>query len=437
MHTNHDYILGTLSTGESMPLLQADRRRHLYAVGQTGTGKTGFLTSLMHADLMAGAGFAFLDPHGDASQHIAGLTPKMRMNDVIYLDPSDPTHTFAYNPLTGVPEAERATVTANIVSAFKNIWSDSWGPRLEYILTNALRLLLDTRDQSLLGLPRLLVDDTYRAFLLKGCRDPVINAFWRMEYARYENRQRLEAIAPVQNKIGILLSNPFIRSILCQNTSTLDIPRIMNTGKVLIVNLSKGNLGTEPAHLLGALLITAYAQAAEGRRTIPEEQRQDFTLYVDEFQNFATDSFATILSEARKWRLSLVCANQQVSSQLPDSLRDAIFGNAGTLVAFRTGAQDAAFLADQLGMRNRLALTQTGNFHAWVRLMREGMPLEPKLLMTLRPPLAGERLEKVRALTRGRHMRSRAAVELHIEAFFPTAAARTSRQPFRRNPDSK
>jgi Type IV secretion-system coupling protein DNA-binding domain len=437
MHTNHEYILGTLSTGESMPLLQADRRRHLYAVGQTGTGKTGFLTSLMHADLVAGAGFAFLDPHGDASQHIAGLTPKTRMNDVIYLDPSDPTHSFAYNPLAGVPEAERATATANIVSAFKNIWHDSWGPRLEYILTNALRLLLDTRDQSLLGLPRLLVDDTYRAFLLKGCRDPVINAFWRMEYARYENRQRLEAIAPVQNKIGILLSNPFIRSILCQNSSTLDIPKIMNTGQVLIVNLSKGNLGTEPAHLLGALLITAFAQAAEGRRAIPEEQRRDFTLYVDEFQNFATDSFATILSEARKWRLSLVCANQQVSSQLPDSLRDAIFGNTGTLVAFRTGALDAAFLADQLGMRNRLALTQTNNFHAWVRLMRDGMPLEAKSVATPSPPPHGTGFQQARASARSRHMRQRGIVEAKIGSFFQKSVAIGERATARRNPDKQ
>ena len=175
-------------------------------------------------------------------------------------------------------EADCATTAANIVSAFKNIWHESWGPRLEYILTNALRLLLDNRDQSMLGLPRLLVDDAFRAKLLKNCRDPVVSAFWRLEYARYSERQRMEAISPIQNKIGILLSNPFIRSILCQNSSTLDIADVMNSGKVLIVNLAKGSLGTEPAHLLGALLITAFAQAAEARRKIPEEDRCDFTL---------------------------------------------------------------------------------------------------------------------------------------------------------------
>ena len=264
----------------------------------------------MHADLQAGAGFCFLDPHGDASQHIASLAPAERRSDVIYLDPSDPTHTFAYNPLSNVPEAERATAAANIVSAFKNIWANTWGARLEYILGHSIRLLLDTRDQTLLGLPRLLVDDDYRHWLVVRCQDPVVRAFWLTEYAAYDTRFRNEAIAPIQNKVGAFLANPFIRSILCQNSSTLKIPDVMNKGKVLIVNLSKGNLGTEPAHLLGALLITACSQAAEARRHMPEHERRDFTLYVDEFQNFATESFASILSEARKWRLSLVAANQ-------------------------------------------------------------------------------------------------------------------------------
>ena len=239
-----------------------------------------------------------------------------------------------------MPEAERATAAANIVSAFKSIWSQSWGPRLEYILGHSLRLLLDAKDQTLLGLPRLLIDETYRDWLVVRCADPVVRSYWQTEYAAYDTRLRNEAIAPIQNKIGAFLANPFIRSILCQNSSTLKIADAMNQGKVLIVNLSKGNLGTEPAHLLGALLITACSQAAEARRRMPEHERRDFTLYVDEFQNFATESFATILSEARKWRLSLVAANQTIS-QLPDSLQHAVFGNAGTLIAFRVGSIDA------------------------------------------------------------------------------------------------
>jgi hypothetical protein len=434
MLTNHETILGTLSTGEGVPLLQADRRRHVYVIGMTGTGKTGLLLNLMHADLMAGAGFCFLDPHGDASQHIASLAPAERRADVIYLDPSDPTHTFAYNPLSRVPEAERATVAANIVSAFKNIWVNTWGARLEYILGHSIRLLLDTRDQTLLGLPRLLVDDDYRHWLVVRCQDPVVRAFWLTEYAAYDSRFRNEAIAPIQNKVGAFLANPFIRSILCQNSSTLKIPDVMNKGKVLIVNLSKGNLGTEPAHLLGALLITACSQAAEARRHLPEHERRDFTLYVDEFQNFATESFASILSEARKWRLSLVAANQTIS-QLADGLQQAVFGNAGTLVVFRVGAHDAKRLAGELGMSNPGTLTQTNNYQAWIKLMRGGAPLEARAIDMFAPPPPGARLAQVIAFAHARHMMPRKTVEESIAASFPKAPTRRPRHRGKRDPD--
>jgi hypothetical protein len=434
MLTNHETILGTLSTGEGVPLLQADRRRHVYVVGMTGTGKTGLLLNLMHADLTAGAGFCFLDPHGDASQHIASLAPAERRADVIYLDPSDPTHTFAYNPLSGVPEAERATVAANIVSAFKNIWANTWGARLEYILGHSIRLLLDTRDQTLLGLPRLLVDDDYRHWLVVRCQDPVVRAFWLTEYAAYDSRFRNEAIAPIQNKVGAFLANPFIRSILCQNSSTLKIRDVMNKDKALIVNLSKGNLGTEPAHLLGALLITACSQAAEARRHMPEHERRDFTLYVDEFQNFATESFASILSEARKWRLALVAANQTIS-QLPDGLQQSVFGNAGTLVVFRVGAHDAERLAGELGMSSPATLTQTNNYRAWIKLMRDGAPTEPRLIDTLAPPPPGARLANVVAFAHARHMMPRKPVEESIAASFPKAPKRRLRHRGKRDPD--
>jgi hypothetical protein len=434
MLTTHDIVLGALSTGERVPLTQADRRRHMYVIGMTGTGKTGLLLNLMHADLVAGAGFCFLDPHGDASRHIASLAPAERRSDVIYLDPSDPTHTFAYNPLSGVPEAERATTSANIVSAFKSIWAQSWGPRLEYILGHALRLLLDAKDQTLLGLPRLLVDDTYRDWLVRRCQDPVVRSFWLTEYAAYDSRFRNEAIAPIQNKVGAFLANPFIRSILCQNSSTLKIPDVMNKGKVLIINLSKGNLGTEPAHLLGALLITACSQAAEARRHMPEHERRDFTLYVDEFQNFATESFASILSEARKWRLSLVAANQTIS-QLPEELQHAVFGNAGTLVVFRVGAHDAKRLAGELGMSSPATLTQTNNHRAWIKLMRHGAPLEPRVIDTLAPPPPGTRLANVVAFAHASHMMPRGPVEEQIAASFPRAPKRRPRHRGKRDPD--
>ena len=434
----NNYILGTLSSsGERVPILPADRRRHVYIVGQTGTGKTGLLFNLMRADMEAGRGFCFLDPHGDASQAIAAATPPRRTNNVIYLDPSDATHTFAYNPLAGVAQADRATSAANIVSAFKNIWGHSWGPRLEYVLSNALRLLLDNKDQSLIGMLRLFVDEQFRSRLLKNCADPVIRFYWQREFEALDARQRAETLSPIQNKIGILLANPFTRSVLCQNTSTIDIADVMNKGNVLIVNLSKGNLGTEPAHLLGALLITAVSQAAEARRNIPEEERLDFTLYVDEFQNFATDSFASILSEARKWRLSLVAANQHVA-QLSQELQHAVFGNAGTIVAFRVGAIDAPMLAAELGMESPHALRETNNFRAWLRLMYDGAPLEPHLIETLPPEQPrSNRLHKVIARSRSRHTIPRSIVEAQVKAFFSNSPAFKYRnKPKRRRPDA-
>jgi len=431
MHTEFPYTLGTLTTGEPVPLLQEDRRRHVYIVGQTGTGKTGLLLNLMHADLIGGAGFCFLDPHGDASKEIAALTPPERAADVIYLDPSDPTHTFAYNPLSNIPEADRATAAGNIVSAFKNIWAHSWGARLEYILLNSIRLLIDTKDQTLLGLPRLLVDDAYRDWLVRRCHDPVIRDYWQSTYASHDKRQRAEEISPVQNKVGAFLANPYARAILCQNLSTLDIAKTMNEGRVVIVNLSKGNLGTEPAHLLGALLITAISQAAEARRNMPEHERRDFTLYCDEFQNFATDSFASILSESRKWRLSLVAVNQHVA-QLSEELQSAVFGNVGTIVAFRVGAQDAPKLAAELGLQSPKALRETNNFHAWLRLMRHGVPGQARFIATLPPPPPGKKFERVVAQARARHMIPRVLVEARINAFFPKAPKKRARHAKRR-----
>ena len=340
----------------------------------------------------------------------------------------DPAHAFAFNPLFGIAPHARATAAANIVSAFKNIWASSWGPRLEYILTNAIRLLLDDQDQTFLSLPRLLIDEAFRDRLIQHSQDPVIRSFWEHEYPSYDQRQRNEAISPIQNKIGTFLANPFIRDILCQHSSTIDIAEIMNRGKVLLVNLSKGNLGTEPAHLLGALLTTAFAQAAEARGSIPEEKRRDFTLVIDEFQNFATDSFMTILSESRKYRLSLCIANQHVS-QLPEHLQQAVFGNVGTIVAFRTGAQDAPVIAAELGLQHKLALRETKNFSAWARIMRDGTPMEPRIIQMLPPPTEATRLPAIIAFSRARYMRSRELVKTRIAIFF--SDQNSKRPPYR------
>jgi len=416
-HCDEHCVLGTLATGERVPLTHNDRRCHLYLIGKSGTGKSTLLFNLMMADLARERGFALLDPHGDLARSVADAVPAARTNEVLYFDPADLSHPVAFNPLERVPPDHRPLVAAHIATAFKHLWGDSWGPRLEYILGNSLRLLLDAPGTTLLGLPRLLVDETYRSRLLAACRDPMVRAFWLHEFAAYHDRFVTEAVSPIQNKIGALLSPPALRNIIGQKRSTINIPAIMNGGRVLIVNLSKGRLGEAPAHLLGAFLATAFAQAAESRADIREDERRDFTLYADEFQNFATDSFASILSEARKWRLSLALAHQFLG-QLPPLLRQAVIGNAGTLVAFRVGAEDAPLIGDELGQHNPDALLDTPNFAAWIKLMYNNSPTGARYIKTLPPPpTTSGRLAAIQARTRARHARPRVHVERQIAKF--------------------
>jgi energy-coupling factor transporter ATP-binding protein EcfA2 len=409
--------LGTLPTGEQVPLTHADRRRHVYIIGKSGTGKSTLLSNLMLADLEAGRGFALLDPHGDLAQAVADAVPPCRTNEVLYFDPADLAFPVAFNPLERVSPDYRPLVAAQTVAAFKHLWGESWGPRLEYILTHALRLLLDAPGTTLLGLPRLLTDDAYRARLLRTCDDPIVRAFWEVEFAAYHDRFLTEAIAPIQNKIGALLGPPAIRNIIGQQRSTLNILHLMNTGRVLIANLAKGRLGEAPSHLLGALLATSLAQGAQARADIAEHERRDFTLYADEFQNFATDSFAAILSEARKWRLSLVVAHQFLG-QLPPLLRQAVIGNAGTLIAFRIGAEDAPLIAGELGLPNPQVLTDSPNFTARIKLLYHDSPTQAHHMRTAPPSssLTG-RLPMIQARSRARHARPRAQVEAQIRKF--------------------
>jgi hypothetical protein len=379
--------------------------RHLYIIGKSGTGKSTFL---QNAILQDPGGFCLLDPHGDLAEAVADST------DCIYFDPSELQ--LGFNVFQNVPEPSRPLVAAQIVASFKAVWGDSWGPRMEWILVNSLRLLLDN-NQTFLGLSKLLVDDGYRNRLLEQCTDPIVRAFWHYEFDAYDDRFRKEAIAPIQNKVGQLLANPTLRNIVGQQRSTLRPERIMNRGQRLVVNLAKGKLGDAPSHLLGALLVTSFAQAAERRASLAPEDRKPFTLYVDEFQNFATDSFATILSEARKFKLSLVIAHQFLG-QVPEALRQAVFGNVGTMMAFRIGAEDAPLVADELGLQNPEVLSDLANFDAWIRV---GGPHNAQLMSTLPcPPTAG-RLTAVRRRTRSRYCRPRSQVEREIEYFLRTS----------------
>jgi len=433
--------LGTDITGETVHLSTDAKRRHVYVIGKSGVGKTNLLHNLMVEDFDQGGGFCLIDPHGDEAERIADSTPAHRFDEVIYLDPADLSHSVGYNPLENVERDLRPLVAEQVLSSFAHVWGLSAGqtPRLLHILRNALRLLLDTPGSTLLGLPKLLIQDKYRARLLARCEDPTVRMFWEEEFTGYNDRLRSDAISAIQNKAGAFVSNPAIRNVIGQGRGTVHPSVVMDTGKVLICNLSKGRLGEETSSLLGALLTTGFAQAAQQRAAIPEEQRRDFTLYVDEFQNFATTSFATILAEARKYRLSLVMAHQFLS-QVPEHLQDAVIGTANTTIVFRVGANDARLLAPEFGLHTPIlvndpinaaacelgihtpqALMGTPNFEAWAKTVEDGAPGSPRRLRTRPPGETHRRLTAVRSRTRARYARSRARIEKDITRFLVEA----------------
>ncbi|WP_436644547.1 type IV secretory system conjugative DNA transfer family protein [Microbaculum sp. FT89] len=332
-------------------LSRTDRRRHLYLIGQTGTGKSTLLRELIAQDIEAGEGIALIDPHGDLAHDVLARVPPRRIDDVVLLDPSDIAHPVGLNPFYRVPADERALVAGNLVASMKHIWRDSWGPRLEYILYNVIAATLEAPDHvrpSILSLPLILVRPQYRAKVLRHVEDPRVRSFFKDEFETWNERLLIESLSPVQNKIGALLSNPFIRNILGQWRPSIDLADIMERRKILIVRLSKGTLGEEPANLLGSLIASGFQQAAMRRASIPEADRRDFNLYIDEFHNFTTDAFASVLSEARKYGLTLTVAHQYLE-QLNDEVRAAVFGNVGSVVSFRVSAPDAEHLAHEVG----------------------------------------------------------------------------------------
>lgn len=323
-----------------------DRRRHFYVIGKSGMGKSETLASMIIQDIQNGNGVCVIDPHGELAERALKFIPEHRVKDVVLFDPSDLSFPIAFNVLEFVEPEMRHMITSGIMGVFKKIWIDAWSARMEYILNNTLSALLEYPGSTLLGVNRMLSDKDYRKKIVDGLQDPVVKAFWTQEFAKYPDKFREEAVAPIQNKVGQFISNPLIRNIVGQTHSSMDIRRIMDEKKIFIVNLSKGKIGEDNSKLIGGLLITKIQQAAMGRVNIPEEERNDFYMYVDEFQNFATESFASILSEARKYRLDLILANQYVAqlTQTSEVVRDAIFGNVGTIVTFRVGAEDAEWM---------------------------------------------------------------------------------------------
>jgi hypothetical protein len=412
-------LLGALaSSGGLVALDPEERRRHLYILGQTGTGKSTLLLNLIAQDLAAGEGLALLDPHGDLAEAALLHVPRDRTNDLVYINPADAERPIGFNPLSAVPDDLKPIVADQIVGAFKHVWPDSWGPRLDYILINAVRTLLDVPGATLLMLPRLLIDDPFRAQLVhRYLRDPVVRAFWVGEYAGFSPSFRAEAISPVQNKIGRVLIEPRLRNMLAQPRSTITLRRLMDEGAIVICNLAKGRIGESPAHLLGALLTTTFAQAALSRADIPLTARRPFHLYADEFQSFATESFALILSEARKYGLTLTVGHQFLD-QIPEGLRAAVFGNVGSMLACRTGASDAPIIAEQLGLGGADALLDLPNFAAWARLLHAGVPTSAlRLDLFATPPPRRPDAHRLIATSRARFGRPRPEVERRIARF--------------------
>lgn len=371
-----------------------DRRRHMYIIGKTGMGKTNLLEHLVLQDIQNGHGVAYVDPHGDTAEKLIQMIPPERIQDVIYFNPADQSFPIAFNVMEQVDPEYRHLVASGLIGVFKKLWAESWGPRLEYILRNAILALLEYPGSTLLGVMRILVDKKYRVQVINHVTDPVVKSFWVDEFSKWNDRVLQEVISPIQNKVGQFLSTSLIRNIVGQPKSSFDIRTLMDDKKILILNLAKGRIGEDNSALLGAMMITKIQMAAMARVDMPEEERNDFYLYVDEFQNFATESFANILSEARKYRLNLILANQYVT-QIDEIVRDAIFGNAGTLIAFRVGAVDSEFLEKEFEpvfMMNDVV--NLPKYSIYLKLMIDGVAGDAFSAMTL-PPIETDKIEDV------------------------------------------
>jgi len=389
-----------------------DRRRHMYIIGKTGMGKTTLIETLILSDIIKGHGCCLIDPHGDTAEKLLDFIPTHRINDLIYFNPADTDFPVGFNILETDNDDQKPLIASGLMGVFKKIWPDVWSARMEYILMNCVLALLDYPGATLLGINRLLVDKEYRARVVAKIRDPIVKTFWIAEFASWSEKYATEAIAPVQNKVGQFLSSSVIRNIVAQVKSTINLRRIMDDEKILIVNLSKGRIGEDNMRLLGGMIVTKIQLAAQERQNMPEKERKDFYLYVDEFQNFANESFASILSEARKFRLNLIVAHQYIE-QLEEEVAAAIFGNVGTIIAMRVGAADA------LAMETEFAPTFTPEdlvnitkFQVYLKLMVDGVATPPFSANTL-PPIAENTAsqDKVISVSRERYAEPRPIIE--------------------------
>lgn len=392
-----------------------DRLRHTYVIGKSGTGKSTLLENMAIDDIRQGRGVIIVDPHGEFADKALTCVPKERINDVIIVDPADRAYPVAFNLLETVDDDFKGMVASGFVGIFKKIFGNSWGPRLEHILRNTVLALLDYPEVTMLDIPRMLTEKRFRDKVVESVKDPVIQDFWLNEFAAYDSKFRTEAVSPILNKIGQFLATATIRNLVGQPKSSLNIRKIMDEQKVMIVNLSRGKIGEDNSAFLGAMLITKVQLAAMSRADVPPEQRPACFVYVDEFQNFATESFAVILSEARKYNLSLTMANQYVN-QMPEEVRDAVFGNVGTLISFRVGATDATFLVKEfMPVFSEQDLVNLDKYQIYIKLLIDGISSPAFSANTLPPVKVYEDYSVIiRNVSRQNYAKGREEVEQQI-----------------------
>lgn len=393
----------------------------MYLIGKTGVGKTTLLENMVLADVYLGHGLGLVDPHGDFAEKIIDYIPEHRIKDVVYVNPADVDFPVAFNILEAVSADHKHLIASGLMGVFKKIWPDVWSARMEHIMNMCILSLLENPGNTLLGINRILVDRDFRRKMIVGIKDPVVKSFWITEFEQWQDKFRSEAIAPIQNKVGQFLSTSLIRNIVGQEKSTI-IPRdIMDSRKIFIINLAKGRVGEDASRLMGGMLITKMQLAAMERVDIPEPQRQDFYLYIDEFQNFATDSFSNILSEARKYRLALIMAHQYIE-QLEETVASAVFGNVGTIVSYRVGAGDAEKMEVEFAPRFVAQdLVNLPKYNVYLKLMIDGIASDPFSATTL-PPIAARTgsAQKVIESSRRQYSRKRADVEHDIVSWSET-----------------
>ena len=364
---------------------RADRRSHMYIIGKTGTGKTTLLEQMISEDMRNGEGLAVLDPHGDFVERLVKKVPEHRKDDFIYFNVLDPHSPYAFNPLAFVPPERRPLAASEMVESFKKLFSDSWGSRLEHILRNVFLTLLDQPQATLADIKKLFFEDRFRLEAIGNVSNVEVRDFWLGEFASYSPSQLIQAISPIHHKVSAFLTDPNLQRVMTQHTNNLDVRRIIDEGKILLVNLSKGMLGGDNASVLGSLLVSRIGLAALSRADQPEQERKDFYLYLDEFQNFTTLSMADMLSELRKYRLNIILAHQYLKQVEPD-IQDAILGNVGTMITFRVGLKDAAMLEKEFGPKfTAQDLSNLPNYEMYIRLMINGQVSKPFSARTISP----------------------------------------------------